>query len=76
VARAHLVLPISVRSNERPTVKAIWLSPHNLVALQDPRRTVTASFCHYVPHFAGVDSARHWTAEHPGTFIISQDDAL
>jgi alkylmercury lyase len=37
---------------------------------------VLTSFCHYVLHFAGPDSARRWAAEHPGTFIISLDDAL
>jgi hypothetical protein len=37
---------------------------------------VIASFCHYVLHFAGADSARRWTAEHPGTFVISIDDGL
>lgn len=37
---------------------------------------VIASFCHFVLHFTGPESAGRWTAEHPGTFIISLDDAL
>ena len=37
---------------------------------------VITSFCHYVLHFAGPESARRWTADHPGTFTISLDDAL
>jgi alkylmercury lyase len=37
---------------------------------------VITSFCHFVLQFAGSDSARRWTADHPGTFIISVDDAL
>ena len=37
---------------------------------------VMTTFCHYVLQFAGPDSAGRWTAEHPGTFTISLDDAL
>jgi alkylmercury lyase len=37
---------------------------------------VITSFCHYVLHFAGPESARRWTAEHPGTFIVSLHDAV
>jgi hypothetical protein len=37
--------------------------------------TVMTSFCHYVRHFTGPATARHWTAEHPGTFVISLADA-
>ena len=37
---------------------------------------VMTSFCHYVLYFAGLDSAGRWTAEHPGTFTISLDDAV
>jgi alkylmercury lyase len=37
---------------------------------------VITSFCHYVLHFAGRESARRWAGEHPGTFTISLDDAL
>jgi len=37
---------------------------------------IMATFCHYIIHFSGPESARHWTERHPGTFIISLDDAL
>ena len=37
---------------------------------------IKATFCHYILQFAGPDSARRWTADHPGTFIVSLDDAL
>jgi len=37
---------------------------------------VMATFCHFIHHFAGPDSARRWTTDHPGTFTISLDDAL
>ena len=37
---------------------------------------IMATFCHYILQFARPDSARRWTADHPGTFMISLNDAL
>jgi len=36
---------------------------------------VMTTFCHYVLQFTGPATAGHWTAGHPGTFVISLDDA-
>lgn len=36
---------------------------------------VITTFCHYVLHFTGPATARQWTADHPGTFVISLGDA-
>ena len=36
---------------------------------------VQTSFCHYVRHFTSRSHAEQWTAAHPGTFVISLDDA-
>jgi len=36
---------------------------------------VMISFCHYVRHFTSPATARQWTAGHPGTFVISLDEA-
>ena len=36
---------------------------------------VRAVFCHYVRHFTSRGHAEQWTAAHPGTFVISLDDA-
>jgi hypothetical protein len=36
---------------------------------------VITSFCHYVRHFTGPATAQRWTADHPGTFVISLEDA-
>lgn len=33
-------------------------------------------FCHSVHFFASEQSALRWTAEHPGTFVLSMDDAF
>lgn len=34
------------------------------------------SFCHYVHFFASPESARRWAADHPGTFLLSVDEAF
>ena len=36
---------------------------------------VQTTFCHYVHHFTSPSTAQRWTAAHPGTFVISLDDA-
>jgi hypothetical protein len=36
---------------------------------------VLQSFCRFVHFFASPDAAARWTAEHPGTFQLSIDDA-
>ena len=36
---------------------------------------VTTTFCRYVRHFTGPATAQQWTAAHPGTFVISLNDA-
>ena len=36
---------------------------------------VMTTFCHYVLHFTGPATAQRWTAGHPGTFVISLDQA-
>jgi hypothetical protein len=36
---------------------------------------VMTTFCHYVLHFTSAATAEEWTAGHPGTFVLSLDDA-
>jgi hypothetical protein len=36
---------------------------------------VQTTFCHYVHHFTSPATAGQWTADHPGTFVISFADA-
>ena len=33
------------------------------------------TFCHYVVQFTSPATAARWTAAHPGTFVISLDQA-
>lgn len=37
---------------------------------------VMASFCHFVFFFASPESGARWTANHPGTFLFTVDDAF
>ena len=37
---------------------------------------VVSSFCHFVHFFASEQAARQWSTEHPGTFMVSVDDAF
>jgi len=37
---------------------------------------VIMSFCHFVHFFASPELAEKWTTEHPGTFLLSVDDAF
>lgn len=37
---------------------------------------VIQSFCHYVHFLAGQPAAARWNGEHPGTFLLSLEDAF
>lgn len=37
---------------------------------------VIATFCHVIHYFTDPDSAHAWTDAHPGTFVLSLDDAV
>ena len=53
--------------------------PHAVLSFLHPGQprddNVTTTFCHYVRHFTGPATAQQWTAAHPGTFVISLNDA-
>jgi Alkylmercury lyase len=40
-----------------------------------PWDDVMTSFCHYVLQFTDADSARRWTPDHPGIFVIGLAEA-
>lgn len=54
--------------------------PESVLSFLRPDREwddqVMAAFCHYVLHFTGPATARQWTADHPGTFVLGLDDAV
>ena len=37
---------------------------------------IIQSFCHFVHFFASRHDGEHWTAEHPGTFLLSLEEAF
>lgn len=39
-------------------------------------RNVIANFCHFVHFFGSEETGRTWTAGHPGTFLLSLEDAF
>jgi len=39
-------------------------------------RDVIANFCHFVHFFSSPETGDAWTAEHPGTFLLSVEDAF
>jgi len=53
--------------------------PHAVLSFLRPDQPwdddVMTTFCHYVLHFTGPATAQRWTADHPGTFVISLGDA-
>ena len=53
--------------------------PHTVLSFLRPSQPwdddVMTTFCHYVWLFTSPATAQRWTATHPGTFVISLDDA-
>jgi hypothetical protein len=53
--------------------------PHSVLSFLRPGQPrddeVMTTFCHYVWHFTGPATAQRWTEDHPGTFVLSLDDA-
>jgi len=53
--------------------------PHSVLSFLRPSQPwdddVMTAFCHYVWHFTSPATAQRWTAAHPGTFVLSLDDA-
>ncbi len=51
-----------------------------VVSFLTPERTfdrdVIVNFCHFVHFFGSQEAGRAWTAQHPGTFLLSVDDAF
>ncbi|MGI8616065.1 MAG: organomercurial lyase [Actinomycetota bacterium] len=54
--------------------------PETVVSFLTPERgfdaDVIQSFCHFVHFFASHAAGEAWTAEHPGTFLLSLEDAF
>jgi alkylmercury lyase len=51
-----------------------------VVSMLTPDRTfdrdVIVNFCHFVHFFGSQEAGKAWTAQHPGTFLVSVDEAF
>lgn len=65
------VAPEAVRSVQPSEVVVSMLEPDG----QFDANVIT-SFCHYVHFFADAEAGEKWTSEHPGTFLITLEEAF
>ena len=61
---------VSIRDLSHPDSVLSFLRPD-----QPWGDNVMETFCHFVNQFSGPSSAQTWTTNHPGTFVISLEDA-
>lgn len=40
------------------------------------QKDVVSTFCHYIHFFPSRQSGENWAAQHPGSFILSMDEAI
>jgi alkylmercury lyase len=66
-----VVLPDGIRETSHPQAVVSFLLPST-----DFDADVIQSFCHFVHFFASHEAGDSWTAEHPGTFLLSLEDAF
>lgn len=65
------VAPDGVKHVARGSTVVSFLTPDRTFD-----RDVIANFCHFVHFFSSQETGRAWTAQHPGTFLLSVDDAF
>jgi alkylmercury lyase len=66
-----LVHPDGIRETSHPQAAVSFLLPST-----DFDADVIQSFCHFVHFFVSRGAGESWTAEHPGTFLLSLEDAF
>ncbi|MBA3374982.1 MAG: alkylmercury lyase [Actinobacteria bacterium] len=66
-----VVSPEGVVETSHPAAVVSFLVPD-----RDFDADVIQSFCHFVHFFASREAGEAWTAEHPGTFLLSLGDAF
>ncbi len=65
------VAPDGVRDVRPETTVVSFLTPD-----QAFDRDVIVNFCHFVHFFSSRDAGEAWTAQHPGTFLLSVEEAF
>ncbi len=63
--------PEGVRNVTPPTVVVSFLTPDRTFD-----RDVIVNFCHFVHFFRNAEAAEVWLSRHPGTFLLSLDEAF
>ncbi len=74
VTKARISLevgPEGIRNVAPPTVVVSFLTPDRAFD-----RNVIVNFCHFVHFFRDTEAAEVWLSSHPGTFLLSLDDAF
>jgi alkylmercury lyase len=66
-----VVSPERVVETSHPDAVVSFLLPD-----RDFDADVIQSFCHFVHLFASPEAGHAWTAEHPGTFLLSLEEAF
>lgn len=66
-----VVSPSEIVETSHPAAAVSFLLPD-----RDFDADVIQSFCHFVHFFASREAGEAWTAEHPGTFLLSLDEAF
>jgi len=65
------VTPQGVVDLDPPGVVMSWLTPETAKI----RENLVGNFCHYVHFFHSADAAANWVSEHPGTFVVTMEEA-
>jgi alkylmercury lyase len=60
-----------VKRADPPTVVVSFLTPDRTFD-----RSVIVNFCHFVHFFRSAEDAAPWVSEHPGTSLLSLDEAF
>jgi hypothetical protein len=74
VTNAHISLkvgPEGIQDVAPPSVVVSFLTPDRAFD-----RDVIVNFCHFVHFFRDGEAAKEWISRHPGTFMLSLDDAF
>lgn len=65
------VTPQGVIDADPPGAVMSWLTAEPAKI----RENVVANFCHYVHFFHSADAGANWVLEHPGTFVVTVEEA-
>lgn len=68
--------PEAVRSVSPEETVVSFRVPEACAGEACPGQDLISSFCHFVLFFASEDAGERWVSEHPGTFLLSVEEAF